>query len=191
MNHSKPQMNLILLYYEWFISENSGFMSVFSSFMVLTIVYLEKKKLNLQAKMSNMKKYHGFIKSWFIISITTCIFSYLLWALMDFDTFVGTGVTFEDLCFDIVYCSFYTLFSLWVSISLGDIFVKNKISNPRFVTHILLLLLANSVWAVAFENIFDSLWHAGNDVYWDRLYVFGLIATLLTMVNACLETCTI
>lgn len=56
-----------------------------------------KKTLNLQAKMSNMKKYHGFIKSWFIISITTCIFSYLLWALMDFDTFVGTGVTFEDL----------------------------------------------------------------------------------------------
>gem|GEM_PF-3674120 len=36
-------MNLILLCYEWFISENSGFMSVFSSFMVLTIVYLEKK----------------------------------------------------------------------------------------------------------------------------------------------------
>ena len=138
-----------------------------------------------------MKKYHGFIKSWFIISITTCIFSYLLWALMDFDTFVGTGVTFEDLCFDIVYCSFYTLFSLWVSISLGDIFVKNKISNPRFVTHILLLLLANSVWAVAFENIFDSLWHAVNDVYWDRLYVFGLIATLLTMVNACLYYCSI
>ena len=31
------------LNYEWFISENSGFMSVFSSFMVLTIVYLEKK----------------------------------------------------------------------------------------------------------------------------------------------------
>ena len=66
-----------------------------------------------------MKKYHSLIKNWFIISIATCIFSYLLWALMDFDTFVGTGVTFEDLCFDIVYCSFYTLFSLWVSISLG------------------------------------------------------------------------
>lgn len=146
-------------------------MSVFSSFMVLTIVYLEKNTKFASKKMSYMKKYHSLIKNWFIISIATCIFSYLLWALMDFDTFVGTGVTFKDLCFDIVYCSFYTLFSLWISISLGNIFIKNKISYPRFATHILLLLLANSVWAVAFENIFDNLWHAGNDVYWDRLYI--------------------
>lgn len=43
-----------------------------------------------------MKNYHGFIKNWFIITIATCIFSYLLWALMDFDTFVGRDVTFED-----------------------------------------------------------------------------------------------
>lgn len=76
-------------------------------------------------------------------------------------------------------------------IFLGNIFVRDKISYPRFATHILLLLLANSVWAVAFENIFDNLWHAGNDVYWDRLYVFGLIATLLTMVNACMYYCSI
>lgn len=92
-----------------------------------------------------MKKYHGFIKSWFIISITTCIFSYLLWALMDFDTFVGTGVTFEDLCFDIVYCSFYTLFSLWVSISLGDIFVKkqDKLSS---LCHPYSIVVASQFW---------------------------------------------
>lgn len=139
-----------------------------------------------------MKKYHrGFIKNWFIISIATCIFSYLLWALMDFDMFVGTGITFEDLCFDIAYCSFYTLFSLCGSFFLGNIFVRDKISYPRFATHILLILLTNFAWAVAFENIFDSLWHAGNEVYWDRIYVFGLIATLLTMVNACLYYCSI
>lgn len=141
--------------------------------------------------MSNMKKYHSFIKSWLIISIATCMFSYLLWALMDFDTFVGTGITIEDLCFDIAYCSFYTLFSLWVSNFLGNIFVKDKISYPRFATHILLLLLTNFAWAVAFENMFDTLWHVGNDVFWDRIYIFGLIATLLTMVNACLYYCSI
>lgn len=141
--------------------------------------------------MSNMSKYYKFIKIWFIISISTCVFSYLLWALMDLDTFVGTGFTIEDLCFDIAYCSFYTLFSLWVSIFLGNIFVRDKINYPRFAIHILLLLLINFAWAVAFENIFDSLWHAGNDVYWDRIYVFGLIATLLTMVNACLYYCSI
>ena len=43
MSPYKSPMNLIQLPYESFISENSGFMSVFSSFMVLTIVYLEKK----------------------------------------------------------------------------------------------------------------------------------------------------
>lgn len=138
-----------------------------------------------------MSKYRGFIKTWFIISIATYIFSYLLWALMDFDTFVGTGITFEDLCFDSAYCSFYALFSLWVSNVLGNIFVKGNISYPRFATHILLLLIVNFTWAVAFENIFDTLWHLGNEVYWDRLYVFGLIATLLTMVNACLYYCSI
>ena len=110
---------------------------------------------------------------------------------MDFETFVGTGLTIEDLCFDIAYCSFYTLFSLWVSFFLGNIFIRDKISYPRFATHILLILLTNFAWAVAFENIFDSLWHAGNEVYWDRIYVFGLIATLLTMVNACLYYCSI
>lgn len=35
-------MNLILLCYGWFISENSGFMGEFSSFMALTVVYLAK-----------------------------------------------------------------------------------------------------------------------------------------------------
>lgn len=49
----------------------------------------------------------------------------------------------------------------------------------RFATHILLVLIVNFAWAVAFENIFDTLWYSGNEVYWDRLYVFGLIATLL------------
>lgn len=141
--------------------------------------------------MSNMSKYNSFIKNWCIISIATCIFSYIMWGLMDFETFVGTGLTIEDLCFDIAYCSFYTLFSLWVSFFLGNIFIRDKISYPRFATHILLILLTNFAWAVAFENIFDSLWHAGNEVYWDRIYVFGLIATLLTMVNACLYYCSI
>ncbi len=138
-----------------------------------------------------MSKYRGFIKNWFIISIASCIFSYLLWALMDFDTFVGTGLIIEDLCFDIAYCSIYTLFSFWISNVLGNIVVKNNISRFRFVIHVVLLLIANFVWTVAFENIFDRLWHAGNEVYWDRIYVFGLIATLLTMVNACLYYCSI
>lgn len=138
-----------------------------------------------------MSKYYSFIKNWFIISTATCVFCYILWCLMDFETFVGTGITIEDLCFDIVYCSFYTLFSLWISNVLGNIVVRGKISRLRFAIHILLMLIANFAWAVTFENIFDSLWHAGNEVYWDRIYVFGLIATLLTMVNTCLYYCSI
>lgn len=122
-------------------------MGDFSSFMALACLS-RKKILNLQAKMSNMKKYHGLIKNWFIISIATCIFSYLLWALMDFDMFVGTGITIKDLCFDIAYCSFYALFSLWVSNVLGNIFVKGNISYPRFATHILLLLIVNFTWVL-------------------------------------------
>ena len=141
--------------------------------------------------MSNMSKYNSFIKNWCIISIATCIFSYIMWGLMDFETFVGTGLTIEDLCFDIAYCSISTLFSLWISNVLGSIVVKNKISRLRFAIHVVLLLIANFVWAVAFETIFDSFWHAENDVYWDRIYVFGLIATLLTMMNTCLYYCSI
>ncbi len=74
---------------------------------------------------------------------------------------------------------------------MGNIFIKDRIRIPRFAIHILLILTTNFAWAVTFENIFDSLWHAGNEVYWDRIYVFGLIATLLTMVNACLYYCSI
>ena len=138
-----------------------------------------------------MSKYNNFIKNWFLISIATCIFSYILWGLMDFETLVGTGFTIEDLCFDFAYCSIYTLFSSWISNIVGNIVVKNKISRFRFAIHVVLLLIANFAWAVIFENIFNSLWHIGNDVYWDRIYIFGLIATLLTMVNACIYYCSI
>ena len=31
-----------------------------------------------------MSKYKSFIKNWCIISIATCIFSYIMWGLMDF-----------------------------------------------------------------------------------------------------------
>lgn len=103
-----------------------------------------------------MSKYRSFIKNWLIISFATCIFSYMLWALMDFDMFVRTGFTFEDLCFDFAYCSFYALFSLWVSNVFGNILVKGNISYPRFATHIFLLLIFNLAWAVTFENIFDT-----------------------------------
>lgn len=43
MSPYKLQMNLVQLPYESFISENSGFMDDFSSFMVHTIVYFAKK----------------------------------------------------------------------------------------------------------------------------------------------------
>ncbi len=59
-----------------------------------------------------MCKYYSFIKNWFIISIATCVFSYILWLLIDFETFMSIGGTIEDLCFDITYCSIYKLFLL-------------------------------------------------------------------------------
>lgn len=73
-----------------------------------------------------MSKYNNFIKIWAVISIATCIFSYLLWALMDFDTFVDTGITIEDLCFDIAYCSVYTMFSLLISNNFGEHLCKRQ-----------------------------------------------------------------
>ncbi len=138
-----------------------------------------------------MSKSNYFIKNWIVISIATCIFAYLLWGVMDYDIFLKEGINGEVLCFDFVYCSFYALFSLWISNLLGNIFVRNKINRFCFASHILLLLIANVAWAVIFENVFDSFWQASNDVYWDRVYVFGVIATLLTMVNACQYYCTI
>lgn len=132
-----------------------------------------------------MSKNNYFIKNWLVISIATFVFSYLLWGLMDYDMFLKEGINSEVLYFDIMYCSIYALFSLWISNQLGNVFMRNKLNHFRFASHILLLLMVNVAWAITFENIFDSFWQAGNEVYWDRVYVFGIIATLLTMVNAC------
>lgn len=189
MNPIKTPINQILLLCNRFIRKNP----IHGRFFVIHGDYywnFHKKTLNLQPK-RRMSKSDNFIKNWIGISVATCVFSYLLWGFIDYDMFLKEGINGEVLCFDIMYCSIYALFSLWISNWLGNIFVRNKINRFRFVGHILLLLIANFAWAVIFENVFDSFWQAGNDVYWDRIYVFGVIATLLTMVNACQYYCSI
>lgn len=124
------------------------------------------------------------IKDWFIMSVATLILTYMIWLLMygivDFKEIVEEGVVF-----DAIYCSVYSLYSLSISNYIGSLFGKNNFSKKRFILHIFLIFIANICYAFILENVLKDYWNEGNDDYWDRLYISGILATLMTMVNAC------
>ena len=138
-----------------------------------------------------MRLNHSLIKHWLTISITTFLISYLMWSIMDYENLVRLKINYWNIFFDISYCAIYTIFSLMVSNTLGRILIEDKINHLRFSIHVVVLLIANLTWAISFENLFKTFWNEDNDVYWDRLYIFTLAGTLLTMTNACMYYCRI
>lgn len=93
----------------------------------------------------------------------------------------------EDGCiFDFIYCSVYTLYSLSMSKYIGGFFGKDNFSKKRFILHIFLIFFANICYAFILENALKNYWNEGNEDYWDRLYISGIVATLMTMLNACI-----
>lgn len=132
-----------------------------------------------------MDKKYNFIKDWTIISVATFSFSYLVWGLMYGPAIWGEIV--ENGCiFDILYCFIYALYSLSISKYISSFFGNNNFSKKRFILHIFLIFIANISYAFIVENVLKDYWNEGNEDYWDRLYISGIVATLMTMVNACI-----
>lgn len=78
------------------------------------------------------------------------------------------------------------LVSLSVSHLIRRLLIKKRYSFAQFFMHSVAILVANILIAIAFESVMNRLYPDSDDIFWDRIYVFTTIATLLTIVYLCL-----
>ena len=139
-----------------------------------------------------------FLKNWGIISFAAFVLNYLLWWLTTSDEILKKcPYGWEDFVFDISYCALYVLVSLSISNLIRKVLLDRRLpdkrlwekSHPsfsRFFLHSGAMLVANVLLAILFESVVNEIYDGGEEVFWDRLYVFTTCATLLTIVYLCL-----
>lgn len=139
-----------------------------------------------------------FLKNWGIISLAALVLNYLLWWLTTSDeVWEKCPYGWEDFLFDICYCTLYVLVSLSISNVIRKILLDRRLRDKRwlerrhpsftqFFLHSGAMLVANVLLAILFESIVNAIYHGGEEIFWNRLYVFTTCATLLTIVYLCL-----
>ena len=129
-----------------------------------------------------------FLKNWGIISCTAFVLNTLLWLLTtDEDTLQECPYEWDDAVFDFLYCALYVLVSLSVSNLIRRLLLRRRrYCFTQFFLHSGAMLIANVLIAIGFENIVNMIYEGGDEIFWDRIYVFTTIATLLTIIYLCL-----
>ncbi len=134
-----------------------------------------------------MSETKHFLKNWGMISVTAFLMNYLLWYLTASDDVVQEyQYSWEDFVFDLLYCAFYVLVSLSVSHLIRRLLLRKHYSFTQFFLHSGAMLVSNVLIAILFESVVNSIYQGGDEIFWDRLYVFTTIATLLTIIYLCL-----
>ena len=139
-----------------------------------------------------------FLKNWGGISLAAFVLNYTLWWLTTSDDVLKKyPYGWEDFVFDICYCALYVLVSLSFSNLIRKLLLDKRLPDKRFwgkghpsfyrfFLHSAAMLVANVLLAILFESIVNEIYNGGEEVFWDRLYVFTTCATLLTIVYLCL-----
>ena len=145
-----------------------------------------------------MAEARHFLKNWGIISLAAFGLNYILWWLTTSEeTLVAYPYRWDDLVFDLCYCALYVLVSLSVSNAIRRLLLDRRMLEKRwwgqghpsfaqFFLHSGAMLVANILLAVLFESVVNEIYDGGEEFFWDRLYVFTTIATLLTIIYLCL-----
>ncbi len=134
-----------------------------------------------------MSETKHFLKNWGFIFVTAFLLNYLLWYLTDSDEMVQEyQYSWADFVFDLLYCAFYVLVSLSVSHLIRRLLLRKHYSFTQFFLHSGAMLVSNVLIAILFESVVNSIYQGGDEIFWDRLYVFTTIATLLTIIYLCL-----
>ncbi len=133
------------------------------------------------------KETKHFLQNWGIISCTAFALNFLLWWLTTDDKVAAEyQYNATDYIFDFIYCALYVLVSLVVSNLIRRLFLCKHQSFTLFFMHSGAMLVANVMIAIAFESVMNSIYHGNDEFFWDRIYVFTTIATLLTIIYLCL-----
>ncbi len=143
-------------------------------------------------------KIRHFLKDWGIISLAAFGLNLLLWWLIASDEALAKyPYGWTDFIFDLGYCALYVLVSLSISNVIRKLLLDSRLrdkrwlgqghpSFTRFFLHSGAMLVANILIAILFESVVSGIYKDGEKFFWDRLYVFTTIATLLTIVYLCL-----
>lgn len=130
-----------------------------------------------------MEEAKHFLKNWGIISCTAFVLDFLLWWLTaDYEVMEQCQYGLSDYVADFLYCALYVLVSLSVSNLIRKLLLRKHYSFTQFFLHSGAMLVTNILIAIAFESMMNRLYQDGDDIFWDRLYVFTTIATLLTII---------
>ncbi len=145
-------------------------------------------------KNKHLTEARHFLNDWAMISLTAFVLNYLLWWLTTSDEVLNKcPYGWEDLVFDLCYCSLYVLVSLSVSNIIRRLLLDRRLRDKRlfgkghtlftqFFLHSGAMLVANILIAIGFESIVNEIYKGTEEIFWDRLYVFITCATLLTIV---------
>ncbi len=134
-----------------------------------------------------MSEAKHFLKNLGFISVTAFLLNYLLWYLTASDEALqDCQYCWDDYVFDFLYCAFYVLVSLSISNLIRRLLLRKHYSFTQFFMHSGAILVSNVLIAILFESVVNSIYQGGDEILWDRLYVFTTIATLLTIIYLCL-----
>ncbi len=145
-----------------------------------------------------MAEARHFLKNWGVISLTAFGLNYLLWWLAATEeAWAAYSYRWDDFVFDLCYCALYVLVSLSVSNAIRKLLLDRRMLDKRwldkghpsftqFFLHSGSMLVTNILLAVIFESVVNAIYKGGEEIYWNRLYVFTTIATLLTIIYLCL-----
>ncbi len=114
----------------------------------------------------------------------------MIWWLIDVNAF-SDECTWLDYMWDFVYCAVYAAISLAMSELIHKLLLRKDVTLPRLGLHGLLLTISNIGIVLIFENTFDTYWHVDDAYYWDRIFAFSIIASLLTIMYLCIYYCSI
>lgn len=128
-----------------------------------------------------------FLKNWGLISVTAFLLNYLLWYLTTDEKILQEyPYSWSDFVFDFLYCALYVLVSLSVSNQIRRLLLRKHYSFTQFFLHSGAMLVSNVLIAILFESVISSIYQVGDEIFWNHLYIFTTIATLLTIIYLCL-----
>lgn len=128
-----------------------------------------------------------FLKNWGLISVTAFLLNYLLWYLTTDEKILQEyPYSWSDFVFDFLYCALYVLVSLSVSNQIRRLLLRKHYSFTQSFLHSGAMLVSNVLIAILFESVISSIYQVGDEIFWNHLYIFTTIATLLTIIYLCL-----
>lgn len=131
-------------------------------------------------KISNSAK--RLLKLWIILSFLTFFLLEIIWDIAIEGSFDLSRDEPGTYLFDFIYCSFYSFLALFFTTLVDNIKFFASYSPINYILHCTCVLLLNVLIVVVLENTLDVIWPTDRDYFWSDMYVFALVATLLTIV---------